>query len=166
MPYPEMFVAPMRADLTSLGVRELRTPADVDAAVAGTKGTLMIVVNSVCGCAAGRARPGVALALRHAVKPDVVASVFAGFDIEATNQARAYFTGRMPSSPSIGLLQNGKLVFMLERHQIENQNAPDIAASADGGLRQVLHGPGDGLARKGSGRIFGGQPKICPPFFA
>ena len=129
MPYPEMFVAPMRADLTSLGVKELRTPADVDAAVAGTPGTLMLVVNSVCGCAAGRARPGVALALRHAVRPDVVASVFAGFDIEATNQARAYFTGRMPSSPAIGLLQNGKLVFMLERHQIENQNAPDIAAA-------------------------------------
>ena len=127
MPYPEMFVAPMRADLTSLGVRELRTPAEVDAAVAGTPGTLMIVVNSVCGCAAGRARPGVALALRHGVKPDVVASVFAGFDIEATNQARAYFSGRMPSSPAIGLLQNGKLVFMLERHQIEDKNAPEIA---------------------------------------
>ena len=127
MPYPEMFVAPMRADLTSLGVRELRTPAEVDAAVAGTPGTLMIVVNSVCGCAAGRARPGVALALRHAVKPDVVASVFAGFDIEATNQARAYFGGRMPSSPAIGLLQHGTLVFMLERHQIENKNAPEIA---------------------------------------
>lgn len=127
MPYPEMFVAPMRADLTSLGVRELRTPADVDAAVAGTPGTLMIVVNSVCGCAAGRARPGVALALRHGVKPDVVASVFAGFDNEATNQARAYFTGRMPSSPAIGLLQHGKLVFMLERHEIENKHAPEIA---------------------------------------
>ncbi len=127
MPYPEMFVAPMRADLTALGVRELRTPADVDAAVAGTPGTLMIIVNSVCGCAAGRARPGLAIALRHAFKPDAVASVFAGFDIEATDQARAYFTGRMPSSPSIGLLQHGTLVFMLERHQIENKNAPEIA---------------------------------------
>ena len=129
MPYPEMFVAPMRADLTSLGIRELRTPAEVDAAVAGTKGTLMIIVNSVCGCAAGRARPGVALALRHAVKPDVVASVFAGFDVDATNQARAYFAGYMPSSPSIGLLRNGQLVYLLQRHQIENQNAPDIAAA-------------------------------------
>jgi putative YphP/YqiW family bacilliredoxin len=124
-----MFVAPMRADLTSLGVRELRTPAEVDAAVADTRGTLMIIVNSVCGCAAGRARPGVALALRHTVKPDVVASVFAGFDVDATNQARAYFAGYMPSSPSIGLLQNGQLVYMLQRHQIENQNAPDIAAA-------------------------------------
>ncbi len=89
----------------------------------------MIIVNSVCGCAAGRARPGVALALRHTVKPDVVASVFAGFDVDATNQARAYFAGYMPSSPSIGLLQNGQLVYMLQRHQIENQNAPDIAAA-------------------------------------
>ena len=129
MPYPENFVAPMRADLTALGVRELRTPADVDAAVAGTKGTLMVIVNSVCGCAAGRARPGVALALRHAVKPDVVASVFAGFDIEATNQARAYFTGHMPSSPSIGLLQNGKLVYLLPRHEIESRDALQIASA-------------------------------------
>jgi len=128
MPYPEFFVAPMRQDLTALGFRELRTPAEVDAAVAGTPGTLMIVVNSVCGCAAGRARPGVALALRHKTRPDVLASVFAGFDVEATEQARAYFTGRLPSSPSIAILQNGSLVYMLERHQIEGREATDIAA--------------------------------------
>jgi len=88
MPYPEFFVAPMRQELTDLGVRELRTPAEVDAAVTGTAGTLMIVVNSVCGCAAGKARPGIALALRNAVKPTVVATVFAGADVEATDRAR------------------------------------------------------------------------------
>jgi putative YphP/YqiW family bacilliredoxin len=128
MPYPEFFVAPMRRELTSLGVRELRTPEQVDLAVSGTSGVLMIVVNSVCGCAAGRARPGVALALRHALRPDVVATVFAGFDVDATERARAYFTGYQPSSPSIALLRNGALVYMLERAQIENREAPQIAA--------------------------------------
>ena len=127
MPYPEYFVAPMRAELTSLGVEELRTAAAVDAAVKDTKGTLMVVVNSVCGCAAGKARPGLALALRHGVRPDRLASVFAGFDGDATNQARAYFTGVMPSSPAMGLLKDGKLVYMLERHQIENRTADQIA---------------------------------------
>ena len=92
MPYPEFFVAPMREELTSLGVEELRTPTEVDAAVANTTGTLMIVVNSVCGCAAGKARPGIALALRHGVRPDTVATVFAGADIEATARARSYFS--------------------------------------------------------------------------
>ena len=128
MPYPEFFVAPMRQDLTALGFTELRTPAEVDSAVAGTAGTLMIVVNSVCGCAAGRARPAVALALRHATRPDALASVFAGFDVEATERARAYFTSRLPSSPSIALLRNGSLVYMMERHQIEGREAPEIAA--------------------------------------
>ena len=127
MTYPEFFVAPMRAELASLGVEELRTPADVDAAVTGAKGTLMIVVNSVCGCAAGKARPGLALALRHGVKPDRMASVFAGFDVEATARARQYFTGVMPSSPAIAILRDGKLAFMLERHQIENRTADQIA---------------------------------------
>jgi len=127
MPYPDFFVAPMRQDLTALGFTELRTPADVDAAVAGTTGTLMIVVNSVCGCAAGRARPGVALALRHSTKPDALATVFAGFDVDATTRAREYFPGRAPSSPSIALLQNGSLVYMLERHHIEGRDATDIA---------------------------------------
>ena len=128
MPYPEMFVAPMREELTNLGVRELRSAQDVDAAVTGTAGTLMIVVNSVCGCAAGKARPGIALALRNPIKPDVVATVFAGADLDATDRARGYFTGYRPSSPSIGLLQDGKLVYMLERSQIENRDAYQIAA--------------------------------------
>jgi putative YphP/YqiW family bacilliredoxin len=127
MPYPESFVAPMREELTRLGVQELRTAADVDAAVTNTPGTLMIVVNSICGCAAGKARPGVALALNHRVRPDRVATVFAGADMEATDRARGYFTGYPPSSPSIGLLRDGKLVWMLERRQIENQGPQQIA---------------------------------------
>ena len=128
MPYSEMLVAPMRQDLTRAGVEELRTAADVDAAVKGTSGSLMIVVNSVCGCAAGKARPGVALSLQHPVRPDRVTTVFAGADVEATDRARHYFTGYQPSSPSIGLLRDGKLVFMLERTQIENRDAQQIAA--------------------------------------
>jgi putative YphP/YqiW family bacilliredoxin len=128
MPYPEQFVAPMREELTRFGVQELRTAEAVDAAVAGTAGTLMVVVNSVCGCAAGKARPGVALALRHGTRPDVVATVFAGADIEATQRARGYFTGYAPSSPSIALFKGGKLVYMLERSQIENRLAEQIAA--------------------------------------
>jgi putative YphP/YqiW family bacilliredoxin len=127
MPYPEFFVAPMRQELLDLGVRELRSPADVDAAVSDTPGTLMIVVNSVCGCAAGKARPGLALALRSGARPDALASVFAGFDVQATDRARDYFTGYAPSSPSIAILRNGELVYMLERSAIESRDAFSIA---------------------------------------
>lgn len=125
--YPEFFIAPMREELTRLGVKELRTAKDVDDAVAGQSGTLMLVVNSVCGCAAGRARPGVALALQHETKPDVVATVFAGADVEATQRAREYLTGYPPSSPAVALLRDGKLIYMMERHQIENRDADVIA---------------------------------------
>lgn len=118
----------MRAELTRFGVEELRTADQVDAAVSGTPGTLMIVVNSVCGCAAGKARPGIAMALQHATRPDRVATVFAGADIEATNRAREYFTGYRPSSPSVGILRGGQVVYMLERHNIENRTAEQIAA--------------------------------------
>ena len=128
MPYPEFFIAPMRKELTDLGVTELRTPEEVDAAVSGTPGTLMIVVNSVCGCAAGKARPGIAMALRHGSRPDVVATVFAGADTDATDRARQHFAGYRPSSPSIALLRDGQVVYMLERSQIENRDAPAIAA--------------------------------------
>jgi putative YphP/YqiW family bacilliredoxin len=128
MPYPEFFVAPMREELTRLGVEELRTPDAVDAEVADTTGTLMIVVNSVCGCAAGKARPGLALALRHGVRPDRLASVFAGFDIPATERAREYFAEYPPSSPSIAIFRNGKLVYMLERRGIESRGALEIAS--------------------------------------
>ena len=127
MPYPEYAIQPMREELTRLGVEELRTPEAVDAALKDSKGTVMVVVNSICGCAAGKARPAVALALRHAVRPDRVATVFAGADIEATEKARSYFTGYAPSSPSIGLLKNGKLVYMMERYQIEGKGPEQIA---------------------------------------
>jgi len=127
MPYPEIMIRPMREELTRLGVEELRTPEDVDATLKDAKGTVMVIVNSVCGCAAGRARPGVALALEHDVRPDKITTVFAGADIEATEKARGYFTGYRPSSPSIGLLKDGKLVFMLERYQIEGRGAEQIA---------------------------------------
>ncbi len=126
--YPEFMIAPMREELTRFGVRELRTAAEVDDALTQTPGTVMVVVNSVCGCAAGKARPGVALALQHPAKPDLVATVFAGADIEATERARGYFIGYPPSSPSITLFNGGKLVYMMERHQIENQEAGAIAA--------------------------------------
>ena len=127
MPYPEHFIAPMRQELTDLGVRELRTPTDVDEAVQSS-GTLMIVVNSVCGCAAGKARPGIAMALQHARKPDVVGTVFAGADIDATSRARDLLAPYPPSSPSVGLFRDGRLVFMLERRDIENRDARAIAA--------------------------------------
>ena len=125
--YPEFFIAPMRQELTRLGVKELRTAQDVDDAVTGESGTLMLVVNSVCGCAAGKARPGVALALQHGTRPNAVATVFAGADVEATQRARDYLTGYPPSSPAIAILQDGKLVYMMERHQIENREADVIA---------------------------------------
>ena len=128
MPYPEIMIRPMREDLTRIGVEELRTAEAVDDAVNHTDGTLMIVVNSICGCAAGKARPGVALALDNEVKPDRVATVFAGADIEATERARSYFTGYGPSSPSIGILKDGELVYMLERYQIEGRGPEEIAA--------------------------------------
>lgn len=127
MPYPEIMIRPMREDLTRLGVEELKTADAVDDAVKNNSGTLMVVVNSICGCAAGKARPGVALALQHENKPDKIATVFAGADIEATERARSYFTGYGPSSPSIAILKDGELVYMLERYQIEGRNANQIA---------------------------------------
>jgi bacilliredoxin len=126
MPYPEYLVAPMRQGLVSVGVRECRTAADVDATVQ-SPGVVMIVVNSVCGCAAGKARPGIALALQHANRPDVVATVFAGADVEATERARQYFGGFAPSSPSIALLRDGKVLYMVERRDIESRSAEMIA---------------------------------------
>ena len=128
MQYPEEFIRPMREELTRLGVEEFRTSEEVDAAVENGSGTLMIVVNSICGCAAGKARPGVAQALKHEVRPDRVATVFAGGDVEATARARSYFTGFAPSSPSIGILKDGKLVYMMERWQIEGKGPGEISA--------------------------------------
>ena len=126
--YNRSDVAPMAEELNTVNVRSLASAEEVDQALGKNEGTVMIVVNSVCGCAAGRARPGVALALEHEVKPDILATVFAGADVEATDRARSYFTGYPPSSPSVALLQDGKLIYLMERHQIENQEAADIAA--------------------------------------
>ncbi len=139
--YPEFMIAPMREELTRFGVKELRTADQVDEAVTQSSGTLMVVVNSVCGCAAGKARPGVALALQHPVKPDAITTVFAGADVEATQRARGYFTGYPPSSPSIALLKDGKLVYMMERHQIENQEAGAIAAQLTAAFDQHCQAP-------------------------
>jgi putative YphP/YqiW family bacilliredoxin len=121
-------IRPMREELTRIGVEELRTPEDVDKMLINSEGTVMVVVNSICGCAAGKARPGIARALQHNVRPDKVATVFAGADIEATEKARSYFTGYEPSSPSIALLKDGKLVWMLERRQIEGKDASQVAS--------------------------------------
>ena len=127
MPYPEYLIAPMRGEMTDMGARELRTAQAVDEVVTHSGGVVMLVVNSVCGCAAGKARPGIAKALQNKNRPDVVATVFAGADIEATDRARQYFTGYAPSSPSLGLLRDGKLIYMMERSQIEVRNAEMIA---------------------------------------
>ncbi len=125
--YDERMVTPMRQELTRLGVQELRTAQEVDATLKDSKGTTLVVVNSVCGCAARNARPAIAEAVKHSAKPDRFTTVFAGQDIEATQRARSYFTGYAPSSPQIGLLKDGKLVYMLERHQIEGRSSQQIA---------------------------------------
>jgi putative YphP/YqiW family bacilliredoxin len=126
--YPEIMVIPMREELTRLGIEELRTAAEVDRALQSQPGTTMVVVNSICGCAAGRMRPAVRMALQNAIKPDKVVTVFAGQDKEATERARSHFAGYPPSSPSIGILHGGKLVYMMQRSQIETREAPAIAA--------------------------------------
>lgn len=128
MPYPEQLVAPMRAELTNAGVRELRTPAEVDAWFALREGTALLLVNSVCGCAAGSARPAVRLALAGARRPDRVATVFAGQDVEATARARELIGDVPPSSPSLALLRDGELVHFVPRHLIEGQSAEAVAA--------------------------------------
>ncbi|HTS38812.1 MAG TPA: BrxA/BrxB family bacilliredoxin [Candidatus Solibacter sp.] len=126
--YPEIMVIPMREELTRLGIEELRKAEDVDAALKGRSGTTMVVVNSICGCAAGRMRPAVRMALQNSTKPDQSYSVFAGQDTEATERARSYFTSMPPSSPSIAILRDGQLVYMMPRRDIESREAPVIAA--------------------------------------
>ena len=126
--YPEIMVVPMREELTRLGIEELHTAADVDRVVLGDPGPTMVVVNSICGCAAGRMRPAVRLALQHPTVPTRVVSVFAGQEKEATERARSYFTGYPPSSPSIAILRDGKLVYMMQRRDIESRDALAIAA--------------------------------------
>jgi putative YphP/YqiW family bacilliredoxin len=125
--YPELMIVPMREELTRLGIKEARTAAEVDQ-VLGQPGTAMVVVNSVCGCAAGRMRPAVRVALQHSTRPDTMITVFAGQDRDATERARSYFKGYPPSSPCIGILQNGQLVYILQRSDIEHRESTDIAS--------------------------------------
>jgi putative YphP/YqiW family bacilliredoxin len=126
--YPEIMVIPMREELTRMGVQELRTAEEVDRAIVNQPGTTMVIVNSICGCAAGRMRPAVRVALQNSARPEKMFTVFAGQDTEATERARSYFTGYPPSSPSIALFRDGKLVYMMQRSDIEHREVADIAA--------------------------------------
>jgi putative YphP/YqiW family bacilliredoxin len=126
--YPEIMCIPMREELTQVGVEELKTPEAVDEALQHRRGTALVVVNSICGCAAGRMRPAIRLAFQNGARPDKAFSVFAGQDKEATERARSYFSGYPPSSPSIGLFRDGQLVYFLQRRDIESREAPSIAA--------------------------------------
>lgn len=132
MPYSPLLVKPMREELTSAGVRELLTPDDVDAFMAEKEGTAMLVINSVCGCAAGMARPGVRQALANGSRPDRVCSVFAGQDVDATAKARSYIPDIPPSSPSIAFFKDGELVYFMPRHRIEGRSAEDVAGDLVG----------------------------------
>jgi putative YphP/YqiW family bacilliredoxin len=129
MPYDPRLVAPMRDEMVRMGAKELRSVAEVDEALGDQKGTMLIFVNSICGCAAGNARPALALALKHGVKPQQVVTVFAGQDLEATSRARQYFTDYAPSSPSMALLRDGEVVHFVHRHQIEGQPPQSVAAN-------------------------------------
>ena len=140
MMYDERFVTPMREELTRYGIEELRSAGDVDAKLKEQSGTTLVVVNSVCGCAARNARPAIASALQHSVKPDHLYTVFAGQDVDATRQAWSYFTGYAPSSPQIGMFKDCKMVFMLERHQIEGRSAEAIAADMVGAFDRYCVG--------------------------
>jgi putative YphP/YqiW family bacilliredoxin len=126
--YDERFIAPMREELTRIGFEEMKSAAEVDTKLGGAKGTALVVVNSMCGCAARNARPAVAHALQHPTKPDHLYTVFAGQDPEATGRAREYIVGYGPSSPSMALFKDGKLVYVIERYQIEGRSAADISA--------------------------------------
>ncbi len=140
--YPEIMVLPMREELAHLGIEELRTPDEVDRALKAQPGTTLVVVNSICGCAAGRMRPAVRIALKNAAaRPDKSFSVFAGQDKEATDRARGYFTGYPPSSPSIAILRDGELVYMMPRRDIESREAPAIAADLKAALDKFCAKP-------------------------
>lgn len=136
MPYDERLVAPMRAELTRLGVNELKTVAEVDSALGDPRGTQLLFVNSVCGCAAGSARPALALALQHSPKPAALLTVFAGQDVEAAARARSYFAEYQPSSPSIAILKDGEVVFFMHRYQIEGRGPDAIAADLRAAFEQ------------------------------
>ncbi|MGA3126341.1 MAG: BrxA/BrxB family bacilliredoxin [Candidatus Korobacteraceae bacterium] len=135
--YPELMVVPMREELTRLGVQEARTPEEVDAVISANQGTLMVVVNSICGCAAGKMRPAVRAALQSPIRPSHAISVFAGQDVAATARAREYFAGEPPSSPSIAILHEGKLAYFMPRADIEGRDAASIAASLQQAFEQL-----------------------------
>src|SRR5215469_6207994 len=137
MPYPPLMVQPMREELTRLGFRELLTPEDVDREIANAQAPLLLFVNSICGCAAGVARPGVALSLKHPAAPRRLATVFAGQDVEATARARSYFEGFPPSSPQVAILAGGKLIYLLQRQQIEGRTADQIASALTAAYEKV-----------------------------
>ena len=139
MPYDARMIQPFRDELTQAGFTELHTAVEVDASVT-QKGTTLVVVNSVCGCAAGQARPGVALAVKHPLRPERLVTVFAGQDLEATARARSYFTGASPSSPSIGILRDGKLVYLLQRHEIQMMDARAVALALGAAFEAVAGG--------------------------
>jgi putative YphP/YqiW family bacilliredoxin len=139
--YPEIMVIPMREELTRLGIEELRTAEEVDQALKNRPGTTMVVVNSICGCAAGRMRPAVRMALQNSARPDHAYSVFAGQETDATERARGYFTGYLPSSPSIAILRDGQLVYMMQRRDIESREAPAIAADLKAALDRFCGKP-------------------------
>jgi putative YphP/YqiW family bacilliredoxin len=134
--YPELMIAPMRRELTQIGFVEMRSAEEVDSQLQHANGTVLVVVNSMCGCAAGKARPGIALALQNEVKPDKLTTVFAGQDPEATNRARGYFVGMPSSSPSVALLKDGKLAYMLHRKDIEGRDANAIASDLTAAFEQ------------------------------
>ena len=138
MPYSELMVKPMREELTSLGFEELQTPESVDAFMANKEGTALLVINSVCGCAAGQARPGVRMALQSSFKPDRLVTVFAGQDVEATERARSYFPDVPPSSPSMALYKNGEMVYFVPRHRIESKSAEEVASDLTGAFERDL----------------------------
>jgi putative YphP/YqiW family bacilliredoxin len=138
--YDPIKVQPMREELTQMGFEELLSPQDVDATFAEPHGTMLLVVNSVCGCAAGSARPAAKLALEHGVRPDKLTTVFAGMELEAVERARSRFVGYQPSSPQMGLFKDGELVFMLERQDIEGRSAEEIAADLRGAFDQHCRG--------------------------
>ena len=141
--YPEIMLIPMREELTRVGVEELRKADDVDRALKNSSGTTMVVVNSICGCAAGRMRPAVRMALGNSIRPDRIYSVFAGQDLEATERARSYFTGQPPSSPSIAFFRDGQLAYMMPRRDIESREAPAIAADLKGAFDRLCGKPAE-----------------------
>lgn len=138
MPYSELMVRPMREELTTIGFHELRTTEEVDAFMGEKQGTALLVINSVCGCAAGQARPGVRMALQHETRPERLATVFAGQDVEAAARARSYFPDIPPSSPSLALFKDGDLVYFMPRHRIENKSAGEVASDLTGAFERDL----------------------------